>query len=295
MAERRSSPTPALAPPTPRRAVVAVAIGLVIGLAVVAWAAAADRRDPLADDAFVIWAVLAVSLTVAAGVVFTIGLRAYAVTTEWLQVPVRTVWRQTMATVGVVGLALLAYLLRDVGDSSVRGVILCLTAAAGGAPVARTLFAVRSAVPARQSQGSLGDQVADYLNMRRLTAGLLPPLGSLVALATLALSAATTMADRASADGARADVVLVFGALATVAVAVPFNVARQPLRRWGEALVEALAPIEAGDPDVVIGQVERRTKVVAGMGTSQSLATEVQAGLWIAGPLLAGIAARYLG
>jgi hypothetical protein len=277
------------------RAVAALLVGLGVGLAVVGWAAT-ERPDALRNDAFVIWALLAVALTAASGLVFEVGYRAYGDVSGWLVVPHRSTSRKAVATVAVVGVALVALTLvvRGASAATARGLVLSLTAVGGGAFVIRTLFAIRTAVPLAPSHTPAGDQVSDYLRMRAVVRELLPPLGALVALATVALGAAMRMDTAGPVDPARQDVVLAFGAGATLLVAVPYLAARRPLRRWGRALVLLLAPIDASGAEAVIAQLELRVKVAGDLDVDERLADELGAGLWITGPLLASIAARFL-
>lgn len=124
---------------------------------------------------------------------------------------------------------------------------------------------------------------------------MLPLLGGLVALATLALGAARQVSLPPGVEHVPAVTVAIFGLVGTVFVAVVYGFARQALRSEGYALVAVLSPLATvTDPDVV-AELGHRTAVEGHLGLSTTLLSELNAAIFILGPLLAGLVARYIG
>ena len=125
--------------------------------------------------------------------------------------------------------------------------------------------------------------MAQYLQLRELMSRLLPPLGTLVGLATLAFAAARQL--QTEEDRVSPAVVLFFGAAGSAYVTSVYMLARQSMREWARSLTELVVPTDGNPADVL----EKRTETAAKLGLSGSVMGELQTELWIVAPLLAGV------
>ena len=264
-------------------AVFSVFFGL--GVWVVLWAADV-RREAWSDSNFLEWVVLALALTFASAFAFEIGVRSLQEIADSWGGTFRS-RRVSLTAVAVIlaasGVILATVAIPNVGGS-VRGAVLCLVAVLGGAPTVLTFLAIGGVVRKRELQTPLDKQVVEYLRLRDLMARQLPPLGALVGLATLAFGAARLIGGELVDNSGPSTVVLIFGAVGTLFVALIYMFARHPMRGWARALTNLLTPT-GGDPVTIL---EQRTSIAANLGLAGSVTVELQTGVWILAPLLAG-------
>lgn len=261
------------------------------GLALVLFAAA-DRRDAWNSVGFLIWAALAGSLAVASALVFEIGVRGLRelMARPGAAVPDRRVIVRTVAALATVGSLVIAGLAMPQTGGTIRGALLCMVAVLGGTPTVLVFISLRDSIRTRDRQAPLDAQVVEYLRLRDLASRLLPSLGTLVGLATLALAAARPLRGGSEVSDFPPTIILAFGAVGTICVTVVYMLARQPMRGWARTLGEEISPAE-GDPVEVL---EQRTSIAASLGLGGSVLGELQTDLWILAPLLAS-AVPYLG
>ncbi len=160
-------------------------------------------------------------------------------------------------------------------------------AVAGSAPAVVALSGIRSLVRALPLVSDLGPRADEYLRLRELTLGLLPPLGALVALSTFALGAAGQLSPAPGAAPVIAGVVLASGAIRTLLVGSVFAIPRHALRAEGRVLSRTLASVSGFDPDTVRVELAQRQTVESQLGLNTTLLGDLQSGLFILGPLLA--------
>ncbi|MCV2395149.1 hypothetical protein OEB99_12600 [Actinotalea sp. M2MS4P-6] len=273
--------------PVGPRLVTLAAVGAALAGGVIVWAALdRARRDAPLDDVFVAWAGLALVLVTAAVVSAEVGRREADHVESVRPADWRAANRRTaIAAVGVVVVALLP-LVRDSGAGTLRGLVLTLTAGAGAIPVVRACFGLTTAVRAGPGDADIGRQVADSLLFREVAMGLLRPLGALVAIATLAL--ATTRLDVTTGPHpAAGTTVLLFGLTGTAAVAAVYNGPRAAIRSDARRLRDVLAPTDGSDLEELRSQLRQREDVNRQLGLTATLLSDLQAGAWITGPLLA--------
>ncbi|MEZ0448016.1 hypothetical protein [Cellulomonas sp. ICMP 17802] len=268
------------------RLVAVVLAGFAVG-AVVAVSAAAARSGSPDRDWVVAWSGLALALAVTSAVVFELGLRRSDDVSRVRAVRWGPLRAAAVATVAVVVVLCVSTLLVDLTGVSWRGLALTIWAVVGSTTVVVAMLGVRSAVHAVPAGTTLGRRVDDYLRLRELTVGLLPPLGALVALSTFALGAAAQLAPLHGAAPVTSSTVLVFGVAGTALVGCVYAVPRHALRTEARDLLRALAPVVGTHADAVRAELQQRQAVRAQLGLDATFLGDLQSGLSILGPLLA--------
>ncbi|KQR16148.1 hypothetical protein [Cellulomonas sp. Leaf334] len=275
------------------RLAISIAGGLVLGVSVVVWAST-GRDRPWRDDPFVAWGILATALTVASGCCLDLGRRRDRLIHSIRAVPRQTTHHLSFALVLLLTAVVTATLARDPSAGSVRGGVLVIVAILGSSPIAAALVDVRSAVRSVPPGIHLGARVQEYLTLRDIARSMLPPLGGLVALATLALGAAGQMSLPVGREPAPVATVVIFGLTGTVFVAVVYGFARQALQTEGYTLLSVLSPLATVADAEVAAELANRTTIEEQLGLNATLLKELTAGIVILGPLLAGLTALYL-
>ncbi|MFG6195067.1 hypothetical protein [Nonomuraea sp. JJY05] len=260
---------------------VAIVTALALGLAIVL--TSANKAAPQWE----VWASLALALTAASGTVFAYGVQRWGELTALRSVRVRELVRPLGALFLVALLLIvLALVLSPNTLAGWRGWGLSTIAWVGTLPAAATMLGIRRLAGALD--GGPGTRVATLIAFRRLLRRLLGAVGSLVALATLALGASP-------APLSSRGVVLIFGGTGSLLVALAYVPARAALREAATHLCDDLLPFEdAGDVATVLSRAEERAKLEQVLGVDHNFMTDLQTGLVILGPLLSSAAAAFL-
>lgn len=283
------------------RRVVGNGLPSVLGVAAgVAFVSTSPYRDA---PQWPVWAAVWVALTGVAGAVFTFGLA------HWRELPSgeRLPLSATVIPVGVlIGGGLVAVRVpslvgHDYGWRGTATVSVCLI---GSAPAAATVFAVRRAAqsvtwPDGRSQG---EQVVWLIERRRSLRALLSAVGSLVALSTLALGAASQVQKDLVAAGrlpaAMAETpgsVVIAGAASSLLIGSIYGLAAGALLRRGRALcAEVFDVAQASDAATLLDRAENRQKLEALTGADTGPFADLQAGLLVLAPLIASAASSFL-
>jgi hypothetical protein len=234
--------------------------------------------------ALTLWAILAVSLTTAATAVFVAGLKWWHELQDAIPVKASRVAPLvlTLAGAGVlVTFAPYAFM----ADQSWRGPALVSASIVGAVPVSLVLVGIRAAlIPGRPSTNAAA--LSELLRLRSLAQRQLAALGSLVALATLALGASL----RAIGDSAGPpETIFVFGFSCSVAVALIYLPARTALRRASENLIDAMFPLtDDASSDALLEVAEQRRALAKVVGVDGDLVGDLNANIAILAPLIAG-------
>jgi hypothetical protein len=242
-----------------------------------------------------VWAVLAVALTTVAGLLVPYGSRCWGELQQVARVPMRrAVARMAVPVAVAIGLAVAPAFLPGAAHTSVRGVLLVLTAIVGGLPVAMAMIGVPLAAAALPAGRTAGRHAVDLVALQRLLQRLLPALGWLVTLATLALGASvrhvqSLPADQRPAEALPAEGIVIFGAIGSAIVAAVYVPSRAALREHVYALCQRLVPVEtADDPAAVAKLLGDRRNLEDLFAVDRGAFAELQTGLLILGPLTAG-------
>ena len=172
-------------------------------------------------------------------------------------------------------------------------------AAVGAIPAAATIFGVEHSARLQDPTATPGARVARLLALRRITQGLLPALGWLVALSTFALAAGIQVYEQVKGrdppDPLARLQILVFGLGGSALVGLLFGAASGALRRHGRQLCDELFGLdEAADAPTLLSMAEDRQKLEQLLGIDRGLLAELQTGVIVLGPLLASAGAVFL-
>jgi hypothetical protein len=259
-----------------------------VGVLIVA--SSAHRRVELWPE----WAALAVALCATAGAVFVYGWHHWSdVSSLDASDRARAAWCALgIAGGGLVATAVGGAVMSPHPGSGWRGDALVGISLAGGSIAAATMFGIRSMALSQTKlptdQRGIADVWSDMIaliNMRRQLRRLATALGTLVALSTLALGAATLL----SADIPRL-AVLLFGAGGSLIVGLCYVPGLTALRLAGEHLVDTVNQTSATSVSDLIGRLEERSKLEHFIGSDRSTMDDLQAAIPILGPLVAAAA-----
>ena len=290
-----------MAGPSPRRPDVlraaSVPLAPTLGLAAGTWIVLTSPYRDL--PGWPVWAAMAVVLSTAAGAVFAYGLERWAELRGLQVVRTRQVARPIAGIVALAVLLLVAQVALTGWTGTWRGAALVALALAGGAPALGAMFGVRLAARGGRLSPTRGGQAADLITLRRLLQRLLPALGSLVALSTLALGAARAIRPQPLPSSAAAalppEAVVFFGAVGSLLVGLAYVPAATALRHRGERLCDELLPLrKADEASEVLRLADERQRLEQLLGVDRGIFAELQSGLVILGPLLASAAAAFL-
>jgi hypothetical protein len=252
-----------------------------------------------------VWAPFLVAFTTAAGAVFPYGLDRWAElsTDREVCVHVRDAVPRVTAIAAVALLGVVGSTRPPVAPhSSWRHVALISFLIVGGVPAFGVMEGVRHATVDQSAASTRGAQVAVLVSLRQLLQRLLAAVGSLVALSTLAVGSSVVLeqnlpAGTGDVGAARLppQFVLVFGGLGSLLVALFYVPTATALQRRGQALCDELFPLrEADEAPVILSVAEDRHKLEQLLGVDRGVVADLQSGLAILGPLLAGAAAAFL-
>jgi hypothetical protein len=278
--------------------VSAAGLGFVLGVVIVLTPSTC-RSSPL----WAVWASLAVALTSAAGAVFGYGLARWSDLSALCPIRIRDVAVPVVSLVTLAAVVALASVVLTVtahragtGWSAVRGWALVSAAAVGAGPAVAVMYGVRHAASNGSAADTRGERVGALVALRRLLQRLLAAVGSLVALSTLALGAATAEGCVRSGEGQLPpQTVLIFGGVGSVLVALAYGPASAALNNRGQRLCDELFPLsQADEPAAILSRAEDRNKLEQLLGVDRSIAVDFQTGLVILGPLIASAATAFL-
>jgi hypothetical protein len=252
------------------------------------------------------WAPLLVALTTTAGAAFPYGLDRWAELRQLLSghaVRVRDVAGR-VAAIAVVSLLISVASTRLPGPAQTnwRGVTLVAVLLFGGIPAAGAMEGVRHAARNSPASDNGGRQVAVLIKLRELLQRLLAALGALVALWTFTIGAGIVLQRALAAGSAQGDVtsapqqlVLIFGGVGSLLVALFYVPAATALQRRGQNLCEELFSLhEAKEGSAILSLAEDRHKLEQLLGIDRGVVADLQTGLAILGPLLGSAAAAFL-
>jgi len=145
---------------------------------------------------------------------------------------------------------------------------------------------IRHAANNKLVSGTRGRQVVVLVGLRQLLQRLLTPVGSLVALSTLAIGASVTLEQRLAADSSQSaaatlppEFVLVFGGAGSLLVAVSYVPAAGALDRRGQSLSTELFPLnEADEASAVLSVADNRNKLEQLLGVGIGAFADLQTG-----------------
>jgi hypothetical protein len=267
-------------------------LGTALGVIVVF---TSSRRD---EPLFLAWAPLAVALGAVAGAVFVYGVRRWPDLVAVHPVRVRDVAAPILA-IAAIGLALINVTAFLPGTAHGNGRLgwLVSFATLAGAPAGGVMYGVRRAASSQSQSQTAGGRLLALVALRRLLQRLLAAVGALVALATLQTGARLALEQSVhSTYGNRPpEYVLIFGGVGSMLVALAYVPGWAALRDRGQQLCDELLPMDRLEaPSAILSVGRERRDLEQILGTDKSVLADMQTGLAILAPLLAGAAAAFL-
>lgn len=269
-------------------------IGLVAGVRIVTLALQAVEAPGTLHR---LWALVAISLTTVAGVVFSYGMSTWKTlpTGAGAQLSAVVPTALLYASAGVAASTAGSLLLTESPSNRWVAPALLAVAILGAFPAVCVAVAVRQAARHfRPAETSL-DAALTLIKLRRILWRLLGAGGALVVLITLALSV-SVKARSEQAPGEQGTIAVLmtggFGSLAVAAVYVPSAAA---LRHRGEELCDrVLAKDKADNLATLTESLERYHKLAQLLAVDRTTFADLEAGMVILGPLMAAGLSTFL-
>lgn len=265
-------------------------LGFAVGMTVVL--TSPGRDAPL----WLVWGAIAVGLCTAAGAVFVYGLRRWADLIALHPLPVGDVALKVGAIAGV-GLIVvnIPYVLRGSGSDWRNGLFLML-AIVTSVPAGAVMYGVQHVASVEALPGTPGAQLVLLVALRRLLQRLLAAVGAEVALVSVQAGALFAFHSSIRAAGAHPpQYVLVVGGVGSLLVALAYVPGWSALQHCARRLCDKLFPLDdLDDASAILKRASEREKLEQILGADRSVLADMQTGLAILGPLLAGAAAAFL-
>ncbi|WP_406045736.1 hypothetical protein OG799_15415 [Micromonospora sp. NBC_00898] len=159
------------------------------------------------------------------------------------------------------------------------------------------MYGVRHVASTWPVPNTPGERVVLLLALRRLLRRLLAAVGTLVALVTFQFGALMMLekSTHLPLGDLPPQYTLVFGGMGSLLVALAYVPGWAALQRRGQELCEHLFPIgDLNDGQTILSRVSDSQKMEQILGADRSVLADLQNGLAIPAPLLAGAAATLL-
>lgn len=268
-----------------------------------------SRTAPL----WMVWAPLAIATTTAAGLMCAYGLGRWHELGKLCTISVGQVkWPVTALVVGSLALMNVTVLLPGPahvnasggGGSTLGDGLVGMFVVVAAVPVAFVMFGMWRAVgsdaqlgPKEAPASTKGDQLDILLALRQMLQRLLPAVGSVVAL-TIFTAGAWWMLERSlhTQFGSRPpQYLLIYGAFGSTLVGFIYGPAWTALQRRGRLLLDKMFPLRGVDQEaVIVSRAADRQALEQMLGLNRGFLADLQSGLLILAPLLAGAVAAFL-
>lgn len=267
---------------------VTMVLGAVIGAAIAATSHPASRAD---QQKWLIFALIATLLGVAAGESFGFGMSRWAEVKEFHVIKRWRVWLSVLIVLLIAAglVAATPYIFHGARNLTKNGISLSALAIIGGLPIALTLAAIKQVV-ADPLRGSAGQQLDALLRLRRMAARMLSQLGLLVLL-VMGVNAAAYDWGTNQQDP---NVVIYSGVVASFVVGMMFVPTASTLRKRGAIYVERYFPLGNVPTGQLIIAADDRQKLEKMLGLDQTTFGELKAGFVVLTPVVVGLVASLL-
>jgi hypothetical protein len=263
-------------------------LGAVIGAAIAATSHPTVARD---QQKWLIFALAATLLGVAAGEAFGFGLSRWAEVKQYHVIKRWRVWLSVLIILLIAAGLIYAtpYIFHDSKNLTQNGVALSALAIIGGLPIALTLAAVKQVV-ADPLPGNAGQQLDALLRLRRMAARMLSQLGLLVLL-VMGVNAAALDWGRVQQNP---NVVIFSGVVASFVVGMMYVPSASTLRKRGAIYVERYFPLSNVATGQLITAADDRIKLEKMLGLDQTTFGELRAGFVVLTPVVVGLVATFI-
>jgi hypothetical protein len=265
---------------------------MLLGGAIGATLAATSHPSRGAEqDKWLIFALAAALLGVAAGEAFGFGLSRWVEVKQYHVIKNWRVWLSVFFVLLIAAglVASTPYLFADSQNLTDNGIALSALAIAGGLPIALTLAAIKQVV-ADPLPGSAGQQLEILLRLRRMAARMLSQLALLVLL-VMGVNAAALDWGIEKQDP---NVVIYSGVVASLVVGMMFVPTASTLRKRGAIYVERHFPLGNVSTGQLITAADDRQKLEGMLGLDQTTFGELKAGFVVLTPVIVGLVASLI-
>jgi hypothetical protein len=248
---------------------------------------------------WLVFAIVAVLLGVAAGESFGFGLSRWAEVRQFHPVKRWRVWFSILVVLLLAAglIAATPYVFGDGSSSDVtptdnlteNGIAFSALAILGGLPIALTLSAIKQVVRF-PLPGGPGQQLDGILRLRRMASRMLSQLGLLVLL-VMGVNAASIGWGGTTQNP---NVAIFSGVVASVIVGSMYVPTASNLRKRGAIYVERYFPLATVPVSGLIVAAEDRGKLEKMLGLDQTTFGELKAGLVVLAPVVAGAVASLI-
>ncbi|GIH09849.1 hypothetical protein Rhe02_79160 [Rhizocola hellebori] len=260
-------------------------LGAVTGAAIAATSHPAKGDE---QQKWLIFALVATLLGVAAGEAFGFGLSRWAEVKQYHVIKRWRVWLSVLLVLLVAAglVASTPYIFQDSENLTQNGIALSALAIIGGLPIALTLAAIKQVV-ADPLPGNAGQQLDALLRLRRMAARMLSQLGLLVLLVMGVNAAALDW----GLEKQNPNVVIFSGVVASFVVGMMYVPSASTLRKRGAIYVERYFPLANVITGQLITAADDRLKLEKMLGLDQTTFGELRAGFVVLTPVLVGLIA----
>ncbi len=263
-------------------------LGAVIGASI---AATSHPTQTAEQEKWLIFALVATLLGVAAGEAFGFGLSRWAEVKQFHTIKRWRVWFSVLVVLAIAAglVASTPYIFGASENLTQNGIMLSGLAIIGGLPIALTLAAIKQVV-ADPLPGNAGQQLDALLRLRRMAARMLSQLGLLVLLVMGVNAAALDW------GGVRQDpnVVIFSGVVASFVVGMMYVPSASTLRKRGALYVERHFPLSNVSTAMLITAADDRQKLEKMLGLDQTTFGEIKAGFVVLTPIVVGLVASFI-
>jgi hypothetical protein len=244
-----------------------------------------------------VWAALAVAVCTVAGAGFVYGLRRWADLVALHPLPVKDV-ALPVGAIACAGLLIInsPRLLPGSSHTEWRLGFLLMLMTVAGVPAFGVMYGVRRVASSGPLPGTPGAQLVLLVALRRLLQRLLATVGSAVALVTVQAGALFAVyASIHSPDSTPPQYVLVVGGVGSLLVALAYVPGWSALQLRDRRLCDELFPMgHLDEAAAILTTASDRQKLEQILGADRNVLADMQTGLAVLGPLLAGAAAAFL-
>ncbi len=263
-------------------------LGGAIGAGISATSHPAAAED---QQRWLIFALAATVLGIAAGEAFGFGLSRWAELKQYHVIKRWRVWLSVLIILLIAAGLIFStpYIFNNSKNLTTNGISLSALAIIGGLPIALTLAAIKQVV-ADPLPGNAGQQLDALLRVRRMAARMLSQLGLLVLLVMAVNAAALNW------GGVRQDpnVVIFSGVVASFVVGMMYVPSASTLRKRGAIYVERHFPLGNVTTGQLITAADDRQKLEKMLGLDQTTFGELKAGFVVLTPVVVGLVASFI-
>jgi hypothetical protein len=246
---------------------------------------------------WLVWASLVLALGATAGVVFVYGLNRWAELVALHPVRVRDVAAPifVIELVGLLAVNATQFLPGVHGNG--RNALLTTLAILAGTPAACAMYGVGHVAASETLSSTAGGLIARLVTLRQLLQRLLAAVGALVTVVTLEFGALLALERSVHSQfGNRPpQFVLVYGGIGSLLVALAYAPGWTALQHRCNRLCDELFPMDCLDEaSTILARSGDRQKLEQILGADRGLLADMQSGVVILAPLIAGAAAFLL-